>query len=175
MQVDAVNSKRQTDARNSYINYKIGNSYYYQPVNMLPDPEIIIGAKKISNIVSFIQFGMALISVLDSKLEKLVVQSLLAVLTGDNTFDFNKIGTEGSYSSPYSLILPQFLMKLWNPVTNEYFKTEKTEQIEGYLMDFLVMENMAWLHNSPEQGDSWRFPGIYGIGVHGVDAIDANY
>ncbi|WP_457559417.1 hypothetical protein, partial [Candidatus Harpocratesius sp.] len=168
-------SETQINIKNKYKNYKIGDSYYYQLVNMLPDPEIIIGAKKITNIVSFIQFGMSLISVLDSGLEKLVVQSLLAVLTADNTFDFNKIGTEGFYSSPYSLILPQFLMKLWNPATSEYFKTEKTEQIEGYLMDFLVMENLAWLHNSPDQTSTWRFPGIYGIGVHGVDIKNEKY
>ncbi|WP_457558581.1 hypothetical protein [Candidatus Harpocratesius sp.] len=42
-------------------------------------------------------------------------------------------------------------------------------------MDFLVMENIAWLHNSPDQTSSWQFPGIYGIGMHGVDIKNEKY
>ncbi|MCF2140291.1 MAG: hypothetical protein K9W44_09585 [Candidatus Lokiarchaeota archaeon] len=167
----------------------IDDHHYYVPPSALPDPIIIIGAKKNAFIANFIQFGMAKSEVIGSGLEVLVFGSMVGQIQNDeaHTIKFFQLGTPISDEikdivpttpSPYSMIIPQFSMDMWDPVNEEYYKTNRPDinnGIERFVMDFLVFENMLNLLGAEGGAVNWRYPGIYGVGMHGADAIDTEY
>ncbi|MCF2138667.1 MAG: hypothetical protein K9W44_01265 [Candidatus Lokiarchaeota archaeon] len=178
------------DRVKNYLSEKvIDDHHYYMPPSALPDPIIIIGAKKIAFIANFIQFGMIKSEVIDSGREVLVFESMAGQIQNDkdHTIKFFQLGTPISDAvkdivpttpSPYSMIIPQFSMDLWDPVKREYYKTNEPDinnGIERFVMDFLVFENMLNLFGADGSAVNWRYPGIYGVGMHGADAEDIEY
>ncbi|MCF2141123.1 MAG: hypothetical protein K9W44_13775 [Candidatus Lokiarchaeota archaeon] len=178
------------DRVKNYLSEKVvDDHHYYVPPSALPDPVIIIGAKKNAFIANFIQFGMAKSEVIGSGREVLVFGSMVGQIQNDeeHKIKFFQLGTPISDAvkdivpttpSPYSMIIPQFSIDLWDPVKREYYKTNRPDinnGIERFVMDFLVFENMLNLIGADGSAVNWRYPGIYGVGMHGADAEDIEY
>ncbi|MCF2141134.1 MAG: hypothetical protein K9W44_13830 [Candidatus Lokiarchaeota archaeon] len=178
------------DRVKNYLSEKVvDDHHYYVPPSALPDPIIIIGAKKNALIANFVQFGMAKSEGIGSGREVLVFGSMVGQIQNDeaHTIKFFQLGTPISDEikdivpttpSPYSMIIPQFSMDLWDPVNEEYYKTNRPDinnGIERFVMDFLVFENMLNLIGADGSAVNWRYPGIYGVGMHGVKADNIEY
>ncbi|MCF2139693.1 MAG: hypothetical protein K9W44_06535 [Candidatus Lokiarchaeota archaeon] len=173
-----------------YLKEKVvDDHHYYVPPSALPDPVIIIGAKKNAFIANFIQFGMIKSEVIGSGREVLVFGSMVGQIQNDkaHTIKFFQLGTPISDAvkdivpttpSPYSMIIPQFSIDLWDPVNEEYYKTNRPDinnGIERFVMDFLVFENMLNLLGAEGGAVNWRYPGIYGVGMHGKKETNTEY
>ncbi|MCF2140725.1 MAG: hypothetical protein K9W44_11780 [Candidatus Lokiarchaeota archaeon] len=178
------------DRVKNYLSEKVvDDHHYYVPPSALPDPIIIIGAKKNAFIANFIQFGMAKSEMIGSGREVLVFGSMVGQIQNDeeHKIKFFQLGTPISDAvkdivpttpSPYSMIIPQFSMDLWDPVNEEYYKTNEPKinnGIERFVMDFLVFENMLNLIGADGSAVNWRYPGIYGVGMHGVEDTNIEY
>ncbi|MCF2140833.1 MAG: hypothetical protein K9W44_12325 [Candidatus Lokiarchaeota archaeon] len=173
-----------------YLNEKVvDDHHYYVPPSALPDPIIIIGAKKNAFIANFIQFGKAKSELIGSGREVLIFGSMVGQIQNDedHTIKFFQLSTPISDAikdivpttpSPYSMIIPQFSMDMWDPVNEEYYKTKDSKinnGIERFVMDFLVFENMLNLLGTAGGAVNWRYPGIYGVGMHGVEDTNIEY
>ncbi|MCF2141742.1 MAG: hypothetical protein K9W44_16945 [Candidatus Lokiarchaeota archaeon] len=121
--------------------------------------------------------------------EVLIFGSMVGQIQNDesHTIKFFQLGTPISDAvkdilpttpSPYSMIIPQFSMDLWDPVNEEYYKTNRPDinnGIERFVMDFLVFENILNLIGADGGAVNWRYPGIYGVGMHGVEYTNIEY
>ncbi|MCF2139501.1 MAG: hypothetical protein K9W44_05545 [Candidatus Lokiarchaeota archaeon] len=183
-------AKKNDNYVKKYLKEKVvDDHHYYVPPSAIPDPVIIIGAKKNAIIANFIQFGMAKSEVIGSGREVLVFGSMVGQIQNDeeHKIKFFQLGTPISDAvkdivpttlSPYSMIIPQFSMDMWDPVNEEYYKTNRPDinnGIERFVMDFLVFENMLNLLGADGGAVNWRYPGIYGVGMHGVEDTNIEY